>query len=194
MACCRKTKGGLSMKMKFHGLTVAAFLISAQRLPPSINTTIIPPSQPTATGDRFGDWTVYPNKSGALATTVNQSESAFGVACSKGCSVFFNFQTACEIGEKYPVLINSPAGSFSATLTCSKWEGRNLLSSSLNETIIDAMSIGGELGVAIPLSGGKFTVLRYSLTASLRAANRALEYAKALGSANSDKELKDYTL
>lgn len=186
-----------------RGLLIAGLAITqstaAQRKQPVIPPPVVvtpPPLMPRfqSTNEQFGDWTIYPVGKGAWATTKNASGSAFGVVCTGDCTTFFNLQTTCVESHEYPALINSSAGSFTVQLKCKIWEKRYLLTMPLNDTLIDSLSIGGELGVALPLESGKFNVGRFSMTGGLRAATRALDIAKIRGSADDSKALKDYSL
>jgi hypothetical protein len=165
-------------------------LAQVNRMP----TPAPPPIVQTNPAERYGDWEVLPSSDLTIASTQNASGSAFGVLCMSTCAAFFNFQTTCEQGDEYPALINSAAGSASVELKCTMYQGRHLMLMPLNDKILDSMSIGGELGVAFPLQSGRFQVARFSLTGSLRAADRALAYAKSRGQVDQSKGLRDYTL
>ncbi|WP_343518121.1 hypothetical protein [Sphingomonas sp.] len=156
--------------------------------------SVVVPAPPPLPGERYGNWYVTTTTGATFATTENESGSAFGVLCGSSCVFFFNPVIQCEHDGKFPVLINTPAGAFNATLTCRVAEGRYLLAAPLDTTLLDAMEIGGELGVAFPMESGQFKVTRFSLTGALKATLRAYQLSES-GRANpTEKGLRDQTL
>lgn len=158
---------------------------------PVVTIDVAPATMPE---EKYGDWYVYRRGSTYLASTTNASQSAFGVVCGTECVFFFNPVLACNDSAKIPVLINSPAGAFPATLTCRKTGDRNLLSAPIDTTLLDAMEIGGELGVALPMESGQFKVTRFSLTGSIRATLRAYSLSASGQKNPGEKGLRDQTL
>lgn len=158
--------------------------------PPVVNTN--QPAPPPI--ERYGDWsaTIYGN--GLIASTRNESGAVFGVICGEKCVTFFNPKIPCENGGSYPALINSPAQAFSVTLKCVIADGRNFYSANIDESLIDLMETGGQLGVAFPMQSGQFRVSRFSLTGALKAKLRIYNLSKA-GQKNPDeKGLRDQIL
>ena len=80
-------------------------------------------------------------------------------------------------------------------LQCAIVGGHYLFVSELSKTVVDALEIGGEYGLAFPLESGRFQVARFSLTGGLKAASRALELSEAGKPATQErKSLDDYKL
>lgn len=157
---------------------VSALLLAAT--PPKVNLAP-PPRITTVPPETFGDWSVIFLQNGAsIASTSNNAGSVFGVVCDRsGCTAFLNPKITCENGHRYPALINAPAASFSASLTCEKLDDKFIYNLPLEGSIADAMSVGGVLGVAFPMESGEFKVARFSLTGAARASARAQQMAQA---------------
>jgi hypothetical protein len=115
-----------------------------------------------------------------VASTVNDAGSAFGVLCNQsGCSFFVNPQITCDENASYPALINAPSAGYTAKLTCTHYDkGKSaVLLFENDQALIDALSVGGNLGVAMPMQSGEFKVSRFSLTGALRGYARAAQLA-----------------
>ena len=175
-------------------LTVIYALLAAAaaQQSPMIVRTPPPVFNPVPIVDTYGDWTFRPSKDYAFSTTKNTSGSAFGVVCGKSCSVFVNFMRTCTSKNDYPVMVNSSAGAFHLYLRCHILEGRHLLSADISDQLLDAIESGGEIGFAVPLDGGQFSVSRFSLNGAMPAMRRAVEYAKA--ARDGGRTLGDFTL
>ncbi len=121
-----------------------------------------------ASAQTVGDWT-YSLRDPFYAATINDSGNVFGQWCDlddRSCFYLVAFPTRCEEDDKYPVLINSDKGSFSTTLICrGKLKNRNLYRYVFaNFDQIDGLAKSAQrVGVAIPLEGDEFRVIRFSL-------------------------------
>lgn len=142
--------------------------------------------------DQYGDWSFYPLRDYAISSTTNSSGSVFGIICGKSCSAFVNFTTTCTEGHYYPAMVNSEAGAFHINMRCYVIDKVYLLSTDLSEQFKDTMETGGEIGFAIPLESGKFSVSRFSLTGSIPATKRAGDYTNS--QKESGQSLRDFTL
>lgn len=129
-----------------------------------------------------GDWT-YSIKEPLYAATINDSGNIFGQWCDldeRSCFYLVAFPTSCEDDDEYPVLINSDSGSLSTTLICrGKLKNRNLYRYVFSDfEKVDQLARNAKrVGVAIPLEGDQFRVIRFSL----QGAGVALTVMRAAG-------------
>lgn len=135
----------------------------------------------------YGDWKVkvYGDAQLTEAFTANSSGSIFGLLCLAAndvCSFYVFPQTTCEEGDASSILINSDAGALAAAIKCVKIG--DTYYSFIQETSLvqDAVMKSKNIGIAIPMEGGQFKVVRFSLiganSAILQAAQKAAEIAK----------------
>ena len=131
------------------------------------------------------DWTFIDTGGGTgIAKTINESGSVLGIYCiaKQNCDAYMVSSMTCEVGSKYPGLINSDSGSFHASVTC-----RNIASEGEKpnyafvfdefDLIRNLMLKDHTVGVALPLASGQFKVARFSLEGSnetLAAVSRAM--------------------
>ncbi len=173
-------------------LYVLASPVVAQGRHPPISPPPIVRVSPETSTEVFGSWSVGKfGENFSIATTANQGQSVLGVMCDySGCVTFFNPHITCEDKASYPALINSPGGAFSDNLTCRKIGDNFVYALSSENPVIEAMSIGGTLGVAFPMQSGEFTVSRFSLTGGARAYARAAQLVHApIGAQTGDVRL-----
>lgn len=149
-----------------------------------------------ASAQTFGDWTVGLDDSGApYMLTANESGNLFGKWCDlEELSCFWMIatpDTKCEQRAEYPILGNSPDGSFHTTMTCStpttlggKTYHRSLLSGP--DQLDKMMSQTGRIGFAVPMAAGSFKAIRFSLTG----ASDAFSRFTVLGTAARKKQLE----
>lgn len=180
------------------GFTPAALSqAKGKRKPPPVFNSPIPAPvlAPAEATEQYGDWRVMRlEPSSFMASTVNESGSAFGVICDKSCTAFFNPSIDCKDGAKFPALINTPDGAYSVMLDCVRGKDLAVYTMTFTKGIYSSMETGGELGIAFPLASGQFKVTRFSLTGSMRAATRAYNLSAASATAPSGSGLKDQTL
>ena len=165
---------------------IASFVVNGAEAQKKRPPVISPPPIVRVPDEHYGAWTVSWFATDTwLATTPNDAGSAFGAVCSKkGCSTFINPQITCDQDATYPALVNAPSAAFAATLTCIHFGKIGLLVFSEDKAILDAMSIGGNIGVAFPMQSGEFKVSRFSLTGGMRAYARASQLAKPAAAAS----------
>jgi hypothetical protein len=164
---------------------LAAALSSAGQAGQRKKPTVSPPpivrvQSPAPLDEKYGLWTVSSRGGdGFLATIRNDAGSVFGMLCNNGdCVPFFNPAIACDPGYSYPALINAPSAAAAVIVKCTKYGDVKVLVLPESKPIIDAMTIGGELGIAFPMQSGQFAVSRFSLTGSLKASLRAQELSE----------------
>ena|SRR5258705_12849485 len=132
----------------------------------------------TAVGDAhaqtqtFGAWKVSTDKSAyAWAGTINESGHVFGQFCdfSDGsCRWVVGMGTGCNPGDRYPVLVNSNEGSEGMEVSCqgelAGTPGTYTYAFTDFDEVTSHMAKGGRIGIAIPLNGDQFRVVRFDLT------------------------------
>lgn len=176
-------------------LAVAAVALPSHAQKSKWPGVVVPPAvAPLFPEERYGEWYVNMSGRSAFASTKNDSGSALGVICNSSCAFFINPLIPCKQDARFPVLVNSPAGAFPVTLMCTQLERRYLYTATVSGTLLDAMEIGGELGVAMPMESGQFRVVRFSLTGALKATTRAFELSEAGKEDTGQKGLRDQTL
>jgi len=167
-------------------------LVRIQTPPPKIYTTPVIQPAPTPTW-RFGRWIARDVGSFTVASTTNDSQSAYGVMCGQECVWFVNMQTDCTQSHKYPAMINSPSGSLPITLTCYHLGDLRVLTYAFDEDSLGVLEKEGEVGFAIPLESGRFGVSRFSLGGSVAAISKAVDVAIEKRKVNQEG-LRDFTI
>lgn len=129
-------------------------------------------AQPASTGSQtFGSWEVSTKDRDALhATTINDSGHLLGQYCyldGGSCLWLLGFRSRCEADARYPVLMNSSAGSRSLEVLCGgevpglpglfRYVFTNF--DQINEAVLGSTRIG----FAFPLQGDEFRVVRFDL-------------------------------
>lgn len=144
---------------------------------------------------QYQSWQVGDFGSFVIASTSNDSGSAFGMVCGKDCVWFVNFQSECKAGHSYPAMMNGPGGSKSLNLKCYPLERYYILTFPLDEDSANAVirAKGGEIGFAFPLDSGKFGVSRFSLAGSVSAAAKAIALSDEK-EASGQQGLRDFTI
>jgi hypothetical protein len=131
--------------------------------------------------ETYGDWTVSDLGDGDfMAVVANNAQSSFGTVCGRSteCAAIVDLDTACTAGDKFPALINAPAGAYSAELECIKAGKGFMFTLPIDNDLTEAMSVGGVLGFAVPMQSGQFKVVRFSLTGAARATARIHQLAQ----------------
>ena len=119
-----------------------------------------------------GDWTFGTATDGTPYTyTMNESGGVFGQWCdgTEGSCFWVVASTSrCADNVQYPVIVNGATTSFAATFICSgtvqlsgKTHYRYVLSPF--DSVQSAVMQGARIGIAIPMTGEEFRVLRFSL-------------------------------
>jgi len=113
------------------------------------------------------DWTVDIGKDYTEAFTNNATGSILGTYCdSKECFSYFEVRKTCEQNQSTPLLINSKLGAIYTSATCFVVlsEGKKrYVNKIVDSNIVQTMTNGDVIGIAIPLVGGEFQVSRFSL-------------------------------
>jgi hypothetical protein len=157
--------------------------------PPQI---LVRPNTPT---ESYGDWTAQRAGSDSfIATTTNSAGSVFGTFCSPdGCSAILGSSVSCTPDHSYAALINAPGGAFATTAVCEMVGESYLYFFEMTDGLVNAMAIGGVIGVAFPMESGEFKVARFSLTGAARATARIQQLAVGTGGAPTRRNASDET-
>lgn len=159
-------------------------------VPPVVTITA-----PSFLTENYGDWSVNRLDAGYLALANNESNSTFGVLCLTKCINVFNFNVQCDNNNIIPALVNSSSGAYHINLSCYRVDEKTyFLSTPFDQSLYNAMEIGGVLGISFPLKSGEFKVARFSLTGALKASVRAFELSPANNGKSGDQGLHDQTL
>lgn len=128
----------------------------------------------------FNDWVAgIADSDTHAALTESDSGAAFGQVCVPSldqCIWIVNFDSSCKSGDRYHALINSDHGAESVELICD----RRLDGGSYRYFLDDFDAIdnlvrnSSRFGIAIPLEGDEFLVLRFSM----RGANAAVDFMR----------------
>lgn len=147
-----------------------------------------------------GDWQFSVTPDGyQVAITRNDAGAYAGIACNPitgDCRAFLALAVGCEVGIVYPMLVNSSIGASAVTSNC-KADSR----SPTSEKAMDfkefaimraAFESGGDIGIAFPMEGNQFRVLRFSTrgaTAAIRLAMTPPATNRTKGSRRADEVL-----
>lgn len=119
----------------------------------------------------FGRWEVIDGSdNNYLAVSQNDSGNLLAYTCDKKTTVcvwVLGITDACVDGSTYPVLINADAGAGNGAVFCAGQIGSSGLYRYRFEdfqVMDDAMKGAGRVGVAFPLQGGDFKVVRFDLS------------------------------
>ncbi|RPH46668.1 MAG: hypothetical protein EHM87_01490 [Burkholderiales bacterium] len=130
----------------------------------------------TVQAQASGDW-IHDAQKSFYAATVNDSGNVFGQWCDpqdRSCTYLVAFTASCRDGARYPAVANGEGGADAVTLVCrGALDGRNAEGRPLfryafeNFDQIDTLVRGSKrIGIAFPIDGDAFRVLRFSLAGS----------------------------
>ena len=116
--------------------------------------------------------------------------------CFEACDFYLNTRTRCEEKAKIPVLINSDSASTYVTSSCihlRQGAAIRYVFAIRDADVVTAISSGQIIGFAMPLEGGDFKVVGFSLDGALAATRKAVDGMKARPKVR-DTGLRDRTL
>jgi hypothetical protein len=135
-------------------------------------------SASAANQTRFGDWSIQVlDNDSVLAGTTNDSGRMFGKICyvsNQNCVWVMSVSDRCENGATYPGLVNADSGGWPVTMQCigNAKEGQFLMFEEYDK--MQTISANDPaIGIALPMQGGNFKVLRFSLNGSQEATQAA---------------------
>ena len=123
----------------------------------------------------FGDWKVDLNDPSLYAAvTVNDSNHEFGQYCffdkDSSCAWFFETDTSCTDGSKYPVLANTDTKALHLEVLClGEANGRYAYAFTDFDKVDKFIRASKQVGFAVPLQSDAFAVLRWNLNGAANA-------------------------
>ncbi|MBU3637940.1 hypothetical protein [Polynucleobacter sp. es-MAR-4] len=150
----------------------------------------------------YQNWVVEVGTETTEAYTVNDSNSSLGLFCGGSTCVFYlNPNLNCQPNTKNAVLMNGSTVSAALGMQCTLVGKHYFQILDPFDQVMNAVKAGGNIGFAVALQGGAFSVYRFSLNGSLPAIQRALEEASRRGQPKSSQPMpnqapgfKDITL
>lgn len=124
----------------------------------------------------FGHWLVATSTDGSYsyAATVNGQGEVFGEFCtykSASCRWLLAVRTRCRFGDVYPILANSSRGANPVAIFCVGAVGDRVYGMALmnREKLEQSIAHAAQVGFAVPLGDGGFTVARFQLSGRVQA-------------------------
>ena len=126
----------------------------------------------------YQNWVVEIGPETAEAYTANDSNSSLGLFCGGTTCVFYlNPNLNCQPNTKNAVLMNGSTVSAAIGMQCTLVGMHYFQILDPFDQVLNAVKAGGNIGFAVALQGGAFSVYRFSLNGSLPAIQRALDEA-----------------
>lgn len=128
----------------------------------------------------FNDWVAgMADRDTHAALTESDSGAGFGQVCVPSldqCIWVVAFDSSCKAGDRYHALINSDHGAESVELICDRRLDSGLYRYFLDDfdAIDNLVRNSRRFGIAIPLEGDEFMVLRFSM----RGAKAAVDFMR----------------
>ena len=147
----------------------------------------------------FGDWTVdLSDPSIYAAVTVNDSNHEFGQYCffdkDSSCDWFFETNTSCIEGSKYPVLANADSEVIHLEVLClGEIKGRYANVFTDFEKVDKLIQASKRVGFAVPLHDNEFAVFQWNLNGVTNAVS-AMRTAAESRSKSIPKSTRDTTI
>ena len=147
---------------------------------------------------RSGDWVWSVDDPEAYyAATENSAGQMLAQFCDTkegSCIYVVGFDTNCDEGDAYPVLVNSDAGTASLDFLCGGdlEDGGHLMIAKDFDQLDDLIRKATRIGFALPMQGDEFKAVRFSLRGSVNAIESMRKVA-ALGppTDKNTKKVKD---
>jgi hypothetical protein len=145
-----------------------------------------------------GDWILDIQNDYSETFVGNDSGSVFGLLCSRESCVFYlDTKTQCDKGAAYPMLINSDSGATFVNSRCIHLPSKNgirYVQSISDNDVVTAISTGYAIGFAIPMVGGQFKVVRFSLNGALASVAKASAAFSKSNESPASQKFKDTTM
>ena len=126
----------------------------------------------------YQNWVVEIGPETTEVYTVNDSNSSLGLFCGGTTCVFYlNPNLNCTPNTKNAVLMNGSTISAAIGMQCTLVGKHYFQILDPFDQVLNAVKAGGNIGFAVALQGGAFSVYRFSLNGSLPAIQRALDEA-----------------
>ena len=126
----------------------------------------------------YQNWVVEIDAETTEAYTVNDSSSSLGLFCGSSTCVFYlNPNLNCQPNTKNAVLLNGSTTSAAIGMQCTLGGKHYFQILDAFDQVLNVVKAGGNIGFAVALQGGAFSVYRFSLNGALPALQRALDEA-----------------
>ena len=126
----------------------------------------------------FQNWIVDTGPETTEAYTANDSNSSLGLFCGGTTCVFYlNPNLNCQPNTKNAVLMNGSTQSAAITMQCTLVGKHYFQILDPFDQVLNAVKAGGNIGFAVALQGGAFSVYRFSLNGAVPALQKALDEA-----------------
>lgn len=129
-----------------------------------------------AAREASGDWFWSADNPDAFyAGTVNDSSLALGQFCYPKldtCVFAFDLGTKCVRNRKSPAIVSTDVGAEAIELVCGDHFERQILIAKNFKVVDEFVRRSKIFGIAVPLDGNEFKVVRFSLVGSTRALDR----------------------
>lgn len=155
-------------------------------------TIIVLPTLCNAEPLTIKNWYVeFSDKDSIYAATFNDTGSAFGQFCfqsNQSCIYLIGLNTSCEIGSKYPVLINTDVGTSVQEIYCDGQLEKGSYRYAFTDfsEIDELIKTASRIGFALPLKGDQFKVIRFSL----EGAATAIKYMRSIVDKTENEDTK----
>jgi hypothetical protein len=104
------------------------------------------------------------------AATIKSTGQLLGQYCdfsADECNYMVSFKIPCEEGQESPALINSNVGAAQVTLICDhKYNNNSMFTVSPFDEVDKIVRDAGRAGFAIPIGGGRYEIVIFSLYGS----------------------------
>lgn len=126
----------------------------------------------------FQNWIVQSGPETTEAYTVNDSGSSLGLFCGGSTCVFYlNPNLNCQPNTKNTVLMNGSTVSAAIGMQCTLVGRHYFQILDSFDQVLNAVKTGANIGFAVALQGGAFSVYRFTLNGAIPALQRALDDA-----------------
>lgn len=126
----------------------------------------------------YQNWIVDTGPETTEAYTANDSNSSLGLFCGGTTCVFYlNPNLNCQPNTKNAVLMNGSIQSAAITMKCTLVGKHYFQILDPFDQVLNAVKVGGNIGFAVALQGGAFSVYRFSLNGATPALQKALDEA-----------------
>lgn len=126
----------------------------------------------------YQNWVVEIGPETTEAYTANDSNSSLGLFCGgSNCVFYLNPNLNCQPNTKNAVLMNGSTISAAIGMQCTLVGKHYFQILDAFDQVLNAVKAGGNIGFAVALQGGAFSVYRFSLNGALTALQRALDEA-----------------
>ena len=140
----------------------------------------------TIAADPPGAWHFERGTSTYVAATSNSDGDTFGQVCyaaERRCYWLVGLKRGCSANATHPVLVNTDTGASTFKIMCRgpSADDRTRYEYAINEfdDIDRLVSTAKRIGLALPLTGDQFLVVRFDLTGSIPAVTAMRQAAEA---------------